>query len=417
MPMLTSISPRVAQAGGRTALLMRCSLGAVAAVGVLAVALASLTASRAPAAETDPAVERWRSATVRPVATLADRHVIHAYFNTSPESPDGRYVLYYTSGTRAGEQGDLRIQERATGKETILAHDITTEDAHRAACQQWSNGGKTVVYHDCRQGRWMVIAVDVATRKERVLAEDRQLGFGSPTGAWAPVYGCHWNPGRHRDLELVNVVTGEIRPLVTAEEVVRKYGDWIQTRFGTTNISLFFPVVSPDGRRVFFKLAHPSGGTDFRSKAASDRDGKVVYDLEQGRFLHFLEKWGHPSWSPDGEGIFEHGKILFHVTTAKNTRHAPSCISNHPSIAPDGRVFVTDADVTKRPFGKPNHWAVAVGSMTVDDFAVIQVFDNTQGATSWRHNHPHPAFSADSNRIYYNVNDGPWARLMVAEAK
>ena len=30
---------------------------------------------------------------IRPVASHTDRHVIHSYFNTSPESPDGRYVV------------------------------------------------------------------------------------------------------------------------------------------------------------------------------------------------------------------------------------------------------------------------------------------------------------------------------------
>ncbi len=80
-------------------------------------------------------------------------------------------------------------------------------------------------------------------------------------------------------------------------------------------------------------------------------------------------------------------------------------------------MFVTDADVTKRPFGKPGHWAIAVGSMIKDEYVVLDVFDNTQGAKTWRHNHPHPAFSADGKRIYYNVNQGPWTQLMVAEAQ
>lgn len=367
------------------------------------------------AAQTDPALQAWKSATTRPVVPDAERHVIHSYFNTSPESPDGKHVLYYTSATRSGEAGDLRIRDRATDEETIIAREITTEDAHRAACQQWSDSGKTVVYHDCREGRWVVVAVDVATRKSRVLAEDRQLGFGAPTSPWAPIYGCHWNPGPHRDLEMVHVETGEVRKIVLVNEVVEAYGDWIEKRFGTTEISLFFPIISADERRVFFKLSHPSGGDDFRSKQASDRAGKVVYDLEEKRLVRLIEEWGHPSWTPDARGIFEKGNVTFDLETGHTTRHAPSCFTDHPSIAPNGQIFVTDADVTRRPIGKPGHWAVAVGSMTRDEYVVLDVFDNAQGATSWRHNHPHPAFSADSRRVYYNVNDGPWTRLMVAE--
>ncbi|MDQ3814279.1 MAG: hypothetical protein M3347_10055, partial [Armatimonadota bacterium] len=133
---------------------------------------------------TDP-LAPWRTGVkIQPVSPLTDRHVIHAYFNTCPESPDGKYVLYYTSGRSEGELGDLRLKERATGKEAILSENITTEDAHRAACQQWSNNGKTVVYHEVRDGRWRVMAVDVETRQAKVLAEDRQAAFGSPSGTW-----------------------------------------------------------------------------------------------------------------------------------------------------------------------------------------------------------------------------------------
>src|ERR1043165_7959599 len=94
------------------------------------------TAGLACAADPDP-LAPWREGVkIHPVAPYQDRHTIHAYFNTCPESPDGKYVLYYTSGTAAGEEGDLRILERATGKETIIATGIHCEDAHRAACQQ-----------------------------------------------------------------------------------------------------------------------------------------------------------------------------------------------------------------------------------------------------------------------------------------
>jgi Tol biopolymer transport system component len=352
---------------------------------------------------------------IQAVASHRDRHVIHAYFNTCPESPDGKYVVYFTSPTVDGESGDIRILERSTGKEVVVAADISAEDAHRAACQQWANCGKTVVYHNHRDGRWYVMAVDVATLKARVLAENRQVGFGSPTSPWIPIYGCHWKPGKYRDLDLAHVLTGEIRTAVKVDDVVKEYGDWIAGRFGTTDISIFFPIMSPDGKRVFFKLSRPSGSDDFRSKSASRRDGKVVYDLDQGRLLRLIEFWGHPSWSPDSQRIFEKGNFSVDVITGKSRRYAPSSITNHPVLAPDGSIFVTDANVTKRKYGNPGDWAIAVGSTTKDDFVVLHVFGNTQGAKSWRPNHPHPVFSADGQRVYYNVNAGTWTTLMVAE--
>jgi Tol biopolymer transport system component len=370
-----------------------------------------------PCAASEDPMEPWRSgAWVHPVAPTTNRHVIHSYFNTCPESPDGKYVLYYTSGTPEGEEGDLRVLERATGKERIVATGIHTEDAHRVACQQWCNDGKTIAYHDCRDGRWFVIAIDLASGKEKILAEDRQIGYGSETQPWVPIYGCHWNPGPHRDLELVNVTTGEIRVAVTAAQVVQEYGDWMKTKLGSADLSIFFPILSPDGKKVFFKPNVPSYRGSFRGMDSSKRDGKIVFDLEKGKLVRLAESWGHPSWTPDSRGIMEKGNAVLNVETGKNApRFAPSCFSDHPSMSPDGKLFVTDADVTKRPYGKPGLWAIGVGPTQGDDYAVIYMFDNSHGATTWRHNHPHPHFSADGKRIYFNVNEGQWTQLMVAE--
>lgn len=373
-------------------------------------------ASNASAESPQDPLAPWRSgAKIHAVAPEAGHHSIHSYFNTCPESPDGKYVLYYTSTTPEGETGDLRILERATGKETIIAANLTTEDAHRAACQQWVNGGKTIVYHDCRNGRWFVMAMDVATLKQRVLAEDRQLGFGASQHPWAPVYGCHWNPGTHKDLELIHVETGEIRKPVTVAQVVQEYGAWVEKKFGTKDISIFFPVLSPDGGKVFFKMARPSGGSEFRSSKASFRDGKVVYDLANKRFLRLIEQWGHPSWDPASKAIFEKGGVLADVETGLSKRYSPSSPSDHPTISPDGQIFVTDADVSKRDFGKEGDWAIVVGDTKADRFAVVAQFNNTGGAKSWRRSHPHPAFSADGRRIYYNVSEGNRTRLFVVE--
>ena len=359
----------------------------------------------------------WRTGvTIRPVAPQhPDRHVIHSYFNTCPESPDGNYVLYYTSPTSAGENGDLRILNRHTGKETIIADQLRTEDAHRVACQQWSNGGKHVVYHDLRDGQWRVMSVDIATLEIRELARDRQVCFGSVDSPWVPMYGCHWNPGPHRDIELVHVESGEIRTAVKVEEVVEAYGDWLDERFGSREISLFFPNMSPGDRKVFFKLALPSGGNDFRSKKASLRDGMVVYDLENRGLIRMIQRWRHPSWTSDSTAIFNNGNYFIDVASGETRYVAPSCFSNHPALSPDSRLFVTDGSAGKHGFGKERDWGIAVGSTEKDEFVVLHTFDNSKGATTWRRNHPHPVFNADGRRIYYNVNDGPWTTLMVAE--
>jgi hypothetical protein len=361
-----------------------------------------------------PAVRAWQRAAVGLVAPASGGHSIHSYFNTCPESPDGRFVLYFASSSASGEQGDLRILERATGIERTLVAGIICEDAHRVACQQWCAGGRLVAYHDHRAGRWAAIAVNIETGRERLLAVDRLIGFGSPASPWLPLYGPHWKQGEHRDLELVNVETGEIRTALTVEAVLAAHRAKAVKLVGEGAISIFFPLLSPDGSKVMFKLARGSGTDAFRSNQASKREGKFVYDLTANQFIHVFDEWGHPSWTPDSGGILEKGIRLFHLRTGETHGHAPGSPSDHPSLSPDGRLFTTDANISKRAGGKPDEWGIVVGSLETDEFATIHRFVHKEGAQSWRIPHPHPVFSGDGRRLYFNVSGGGWTRLHVA---
>ena len=212
-------------------------------------------------------LDPWRnSVKVRPVLPDLKAHSIHTYFGISPESPDGKHVLFYSSKEEEGHKGEIGIIERKTGKIEILVKDITTEDAHRAACQQWVCGGEQVVFHDLREGQWTVLSVDLETKKQQVLASGRQLGWSTPDAEVVPVYGPHFAPGKHRDLELVNVETGKITTVLTAKEVKAQFPEWVAEKFGDRKVNIFFPNLSPDREKVFFQ--------DVFSEAGSSRSGR-----------------------------------------------------------------------------------------------------------------------------------------------
>ena len=81
---------------------------------------------------------------------------------------------------------------------------------------------------------------------------------------------------------------------------------------------------------------------------------------------------------------------------------------------PSSELFVTDT--TTAPFGGSNSlWAVVVGDIHGYQWKMIDSFDGSHGATTWRHNHPHPVVNAANNRIYFNVNATQWTQLHVAE--
>jgi len=368
-------------------------------------------------AEGEP-LARWREGVqVRPAAPGEGRHAVHSYFNACPESPDGKWVLFFASTARNAERGEVCVRNRATGEERVLARGVNTEDAHRVACQQWVSGGRRVVYHGERDGKWFTAVVDVETGKERVLARDRLAGWSQPQADVVPLYGLHWNPGAHRDLELVNVETGEIQTAVTAEALKQAYPEFLAKHFGDKPVSIFFPVLSPDLKRIFFKLATPAGG-DARSGKASERLGLVCYSLGDKRLLRADSRWGHPSWHPDAQTIVEAGNLLIDSATGKTQRipGLPGFRGGHPSASPDGKLIVTDT-LMDGLGGSAKEWGVVVADIRGKSHVVIHHFDNSRGASSWRRCHPHPFFSSDGSRIYYNVSSGPWTQLYVAEAK
>ena len=363
----------------------------------------------------DDPVALWQQGVkIAPVSEVADRHTTHTYYLLNPESPDGRRIVFFASSDKAGHVGQVIVQDRATGKETVLADEIHTEDAHRVALQQWTLNGEAVAYHEVVDKRWRVVVVDIATGSKTIVADDRQLGFGQGAGHILPLYGCHWNPGEHRDLELYDVATGELRTACKIRDVEQKYGDWLQSEFQGKPTSIAFPTISPDHRRAFFKLAAGNGGDAFMGKV-SQRQGIVFCDLESGQITCMRERWGHPAWHPDSYHWIEVGNLLFDADGRSTTRipSVPILRGQHLSINPNGRLWVQDG-LTESLGGPAGEWAVMVADLRGERYQIIQKFMGNLGARSWRVNHPHPVFSADGRRLYYNINAGEFTQLHVA---
>ena len=369
-----------------------------------------------PAEDADPLAPWRRGVKVAPVSAVPGRHTMHTYYLLNPESPDGRYVVFFASTDVKGEFGKIIVQERSSGKETIIAEDGHTEDAHRVALQQWTLNGKAIAYHEVVNKRWQVAVVDLATQTKKVVAENRQLGFGRGDGHVLPLYGCHWNPGEHRNLELYDVVRGEMRTACKIADVEEKYGDWLKFEFQGKPTSIAFPTISPDQRRAFFKLAAGQGGDNFVGKV-SQRQGLVFCELESGRITSMRERWGHPAWHPDSFHWIEMGNILFDADGRSTTRipEVPVLRGQHLSVHPQGQLWVQDG-LTESLGGPAGEWAVMVADLRGKEHAIIHKFMGNRGARSWRVNHPHPVFSADGKRLYFNVNAGEFSQLFVAEA-
>ena len=164
-----------------------------------------------------------------------------------------------------------------------------------------------------------------------------------------------------------------------------------------------------------FKMA-TSGTGKPRGTSAGSRDGLLCYDLETKKFLFRHDKWGHPAWFSDSRRIMQAGNLIMDSDSGKATKipGLPGFGAGHPSASPDGRLFVTDTSMDKLG-GNAKDWAIIVANTKGTDYVVLHQFDNSKGAASWRRSHPHPVFSPDGKRIYFNVSSGQWTQLHVAE--
>jgi len=357
----------------------------------------------------------WRTTRMTDVAPDEPGHTIHAYFNAAPESVDGRWLLYARSQQADAQRVDVCLRSRADGSLRVLEAGVDCEDAHRVACQHWAGDGQ-VVWHRLRGGRFEVRAADAATGETRQLAADRLLGWGYPGLDTVPLYGAHWDAAAPRDLLLADLRTGECRVALTVARLREFAATWLDATFGAgAPVSIFFPILSPDGRRVMFKVACPRGG-EMRSSQASHRTGLFVWDLAADRLLWQIESWGHPAWSPDSQAIVNVQNLLVDAAdgATRQLDGVPAWPGSHPAWHPDGDLYVTDTQLER--FGSPaGWWGVALVRRDGGGYRILQRFNQNGGASSWRIPHPHPIFSADGQRIYVNVNRGPHTRLHVIE--
>jgi hypothetical protein len=334
---------------------------------------------------------------------------VHAYYVATPESPDGCHVLFFASEQSDAGFGDIVVRDRLSGEERALSTGVVVEDAHRVACQHWCDGGRCVAYQNFQDGKWLAMAVDLASGTQKVLAENCQVGFAHPLSPWVPVIGFHARPDGNTGIRLVHARTGDVKESVSAADVSARYGDWISKTFGGHDISLYFPVVGPGAKRMFFKVARALG-----DGVNSIREGLITADLESGNLLSLRPTWGHPVWHPDGHRIIESKSRIVFSDTGEEIALLPAP-SQHPSPHPDGHHYVTDTYLLREDGTATGEWAVIVNRLAGDEPQWLHRFDNTGGAKSHRVPHPHPAVSADGRRIYFNVSSGAWTRLHVSE--
>lgn len=340
---------------------------------------------------------------------------IHAYFDICPESPDGRWVTYCALDN-SRRQGWIMIADRDGAGQRHVGRSENCHN-HHGALQHWGGGPHSLLYIEATEPWYVSIIVDIYSEKRRRISApvrmahpQRPLALGHPQGAGS-ILPTEEDP----DPVLVyrsNLETGEVMSLVRFKEVctLHPLGAKLPEM---ENLHAKHTKWSPDGQLLFFVL----------SNEPHDRTGRIprVKSLfvcnAIGENLRYLSDFGHhPMWMPDSQAIYAYERVsrtrqvqrLFPIaggSTKQRDIDMPRGV--HASIGPNQRWMVTDA--------------------FFEDYAAIYLFDAATArkrclvqfpCSDFSHAtgvHPHPVWSRDGRRIYFNVPVDKSAAVMALE--
>ena len=350
--------------------------------------------------------------TTFPCIRLSDpgHPTVHAYYDCCPESPDGQRVACFRFDGPVPGVGRVEVRDRDGALLDSFGHGATG-DGHVGAFPTWADDDAIL---------W-VDGPDGLSGEPRTFL--RELSRDAQPELPGRIRQFHSASGRGLVQECAR---DEANPLglTTAVAVIDRQGATIGriTREGcyatlpdpaaappASCLSLMNAKWSPDGSR-FIAVYNTEpyrklGGTDdvarFKTLVVAQADGSGLRFL--GHFTH------HPSWTPDGSGIIAFNRnadgdgqdlVRFDAESGEPTVLLADVPGVHPTIAPDHASVVTDvfdqtagrARIVRYPLpeGEPELLA---------DFAHVD-FAHRDG------HHPHPVFSRDGRRIYFNAQDG-----------
>lgn len=397
-----------------------------------------------------PAYEKYSP--LAPVCCVTPKHpgAIHRFFDTSPISPDGRYLAacilpYGDHLPIPREQAGILLVDLETGQEEVIAH---TEGwgIQVGANLQWGDS-RTLYYNDLFPGTWepCLVKLDIFTGEKQRMKNG--IFMLSPDGRYALTH---------------NLVKGRLTQngygvMIPDEEILRndhfpQNDGFYRTDTKTGESVLFMPLSrlieaalpqiemyrngefygfqckwSPDQKRIMYVVRWiPQEGKGHRAMVfTSDAEGNHIHlalpDSKWAKGGH------HVNWHPDSTHITMNLHLdapgLRFVSFAYDGSdlhamldHLPG--SGHPSIHKDGRFLLTDAY-----FLHDKQYAKADGTTAIrlvdlkreEEKLLLWMKTDTGTASSDFRLDPHPAWSTDWKYVVLNGYDGGQRKVYICD--
>ena len=390
-----------------------------------------------PYTQHDPAVPVYQ-------VTPGDGYYIHTFYDVSPWSPSGRYLVALK----------LPFQDREPGPEDpaeIVLFDLEEHEVHTvyrttgwgmqtAAHQMWGPTDRYLFFNDKRDGRPVGIRLDLkegcadafdytfyqvapdgtyAVSPSLTGINRTQAGYGVSV---APEFDRDNRPGAPDDdgFWRVDLSSGGRTLFVSfkqVDDVLREAGESVEgTYYGfhvkfneqQTRVMLVVRCMGPERSWKPVLLTCDADGGDLRLAVSSRR---------------WMQGGHHPNWHPNGERIVMNladaaGTLRFHEFAYDGTWErivAPKVIaSGHPTYSKNGRYLVTDA-YPREPVCKDGLVPIRLVDLehnTEEVLCRIWTLGIDRGALRLD---PHPAWNRSGDQVLFNGAPEGARQLFIAD--
>ncbi|MEL7585333.1 MAG: hypothetical protein AAGU19_01380 [Prolixibacteraceae bacterium] len=328
---------------------------------------------------------------------------VFAYYNTTPESPDGKSIFHLrykieTIDDKALLPAELWICDRDLKNYRLIA-EIEGAETHNGVKAVWVDNN-----HIALQDNFIIRVVDIRNGKDILKQKIETDNISHNAFQGKIMYGPTKNKGNQAPgIYELNCFTGEVRVVILMSDCVNtplpSYLD--KTKVGPVETWRAGHLqYSPDGKRVAFKF--DVGKADVAQLLGiCSRDGSDF--VVQPKSLHFL--WydnasivGHLRYDEHGDNP-QPGE-RFYLTrwdlVGKPIETIAAYRGNHLAVSPDLKYFVDETFYQTNPV-----IMYLIGKDQKNRIAEIDRFDPYD--VVWKRKfHANPAFSRDGKRIYYS---------------